>query len=334
MWAYIARRIFSASIVLTLAIFLVFILINEVGDPAASTLGPNAGPEAIADFKAKQGLDRPLMVQFASFLGVGRCVREASPAWSEDDSERGYCGLLQGDFGESFSHNEQVASVIGNRLPRTLLLGIVALVFELLLGLGVGIFAALRRNTLIDTGLMSAAYFGISLPTFVTGPIFLIVFCFLYGWFPLGGYGIDAADHLRHAILPGLTLAIIGAATYARVMRGELVEVLQSDFVRTARAKGLPASRVSMHAIRNALIPIVTMIGMSLPLLVGGAIITEKIFGWPGMGMLAIESIANLDSPVVMGVVVVFAVAVQIGNLIADIAVAALDPRVRLDASG
>lgn len=330
MIAWLIRRLLVATGVTVVVIALVFFLVNAVGDPAVATLGPNAGPEQIADFERKNGLDEPVLQQFASYLGVVPCVRDASPVAAEG----GHCGLLQGDFGESFSHNEPVSTVIAHRLPRTLLLGVVAMIFELLFGLGVGILAAVRRNTWIDTGLMALAFLGISLPSFVTGPLFLSWFGFRFGWFPLGGYGVDFWDHVYHSILPAFTLAIIGAATYARVMRGELVETLRSDFVRTAAAKGLPPSRVVGHAIRNALLPVVTLFGLSLPLLVAGAIITEKIFGWPGMGSLAIESIVNLDAPTVMGVVVVFAIAVQVGNLLADVAVALLDPRVRVEKSG
>ena len=329
MWAFIIRRLFAAFLVLINVVFLVFILIYAVGDPAGATLGPNAGPEQIADFQRKQGLDKPLLDQFLSYIGLIPCVREASPVFEEG----GHCGILQGDLGESYSHNESVASVIAQRLPRTLLLGTIAMCFELLIGLFLGVLAAVRRNTWIDSGLMAGAYFGISLPTYVTGPIFLLVFAFLLGWFPLGGYGRDFVDHVYHAILPAFTLAIVGSATYARIMRSELVDTLRSDFVRTAAAKGLPPRRVVWHAVRNALLPIVTMMGLSLTLLVAGAIITEGIFGWPGMGSLAIHSIFNLDAPTVMGVVLVFAVTVQMGNLLADIAVAALDPRVRLNSS-
>ncbi|MEM9071513.1 MAG: ABC transporter permease [Myxococcota bacterium] len=421
MGAFIVRRLLGAIVVVFVVVLLVFFLVNWVGDPAVATLGPNAGPSQIQDFKRKHGLDRSLMEQFVSYLGVGGCARGRRAAGVEDeltarlsngrevhrphrvDDEhpggtppevggvlspdegrwrldatltqggrtqsftgsgnldtladavagdlrtalgdapvvvvnrinRGdRCGLLQGDLGESFGHNEPVAEVIAHRLPRTLLLGAVAMSIELLIGLGVGIFAALRRNTWVDTGFMSAAYLGISMPTFVTGPIFLAVFGFYYGWFPLGGYGSGFWDHVYHALLPGFTLAIIGAATYARVMRSELVDTLRSDYIRTAAAKGLPGRGVVRHAVRNALLPIATMVGLSLTLLVAGAIITETIFGWPGMGNLAIRSIVNLDAPTVMGVVLVFAVTVQVGNLLADIAVAFLDPRVRLEKSG
>ncbi len=418
MWAFIVRRALGAMTVVFIVVLLVFFLVNWVGDPAVATLGPNAGPAQIQDFQRKHGLDRPLIEQFVSYLGIGTCARGRRAAAVEDEltaaiAEQGSrvhrphrvgetrpagpaptvkgviqpsgnrwrltvtvgdhtfesrgnvgtladgvaadvvaalhdepvvvverfgradrCGLLQGDLGESFGHHEPVTQVIAQRLPRTLLLGAIAMVMELLFGLGIGILAAYRRNTWIDTGLMSAAYLGISMPTFVTGPIFLAVFGFYYGWFPLGGYGVGFWDHIYHALLPGFTLAIIGAATYARVMRSELVDTLRSDYIRTAAAKGLPTHSILRHAVRNALLPIVTMLGLSLTLLVAGAIITETIFGWPGMGNLAIRSIVNLDTPTVMGVVLVFAVTVQTGNLLADIAVAFLDPRVRLETSG
>ena len=417
MGAFIARRLLGAITVVLIVVMLVFILVNAVGDPAASTLGPNAGPAQIQAFQRKHGLDQSLGAQLGSYLGFGQCVRGRRAGAIEDaiagglsaegktvarphridggEHRRGAvevhgalsptrdrwllevrvgdtrieregnietlgrevtpdvlaaiggehvtvrrfarvdrCGLLQGDLGESFGHNESVTAVIGHRLPRTLLLGVLALLFELVIGLSIGVIAAVKRNTWVDTGLLSVAYLGISMPTFVLGPIFLAVFGFFYGWFPLGGYGVTFGDHVYHAILPAFTMAVVGAATYARVMRSELVDTLRSDFIRTAAAKGLPQSGVLRHAIRNALLAIVTMIGLSMPLLVAGAIITEQIFGWPGMGSLALHSITNLDTPSVMGVVLVFAVTVQVGNILADIAVAYLDPRVRIEQSG
>lgn len=331
MMHFIAERTAWGAVVLMSVVTLVFFLIFIAGDPAVTVLGPQARAEQIADFKAKKGLDQPVIEQFLSYLGLMPCVRRDSPKYERGDGSRGFCGLLQGDLGESYSHHESVAQVIRYRLPRTLLLASIAVLFELILGLTAGIIAALRRNRWIDTSIMLATFVGISLPTYVTGPIALLLFAFLLGWFPFGGYGVDAIDHVYHALLPAFVLAIAGAAEYARVMRGELVETLRQDHVRTARAKGLPMSHVVMkHAVRNALLPIVTMIGLSLPFLVGGAIITEKIFAWPGLGLLTIESIESLDAPVIMAVVLMFGVAVQIGNLLADIAVAALDPRIRL----
>ena len=331
MTRFIVQRALWGLLVVMSVVTLVFFLIFVAGDPAVTILGPQARAEQIADFKAKKGLDQPVARQFLSYLGILPCVRRDSPKYEREDGSRGFCGVLQGDLGESYSHHESVADVIGHRLPRTLLLAAMAILFELIIGLTAGIIAALRRNRWTDTSIMFATFVGISLPTYVTGPIALLLFAFLLGWFPFGGYGVDPLDHIYHALLPSLILAVAGAATYARVMRGELIETLRHDHVRTARAKGMPPRRVVVrHAIRNALLPVVTLIGLSLPFLVGGAIITEKIFAWPGLGLLTIESINSLDAPVIMAVVLMFGVAVQLGNLLADIAVAALDPRIRL----
>ena len=332
MMRFIAQRAMWGVLVIMSVVTLVFFLIFVAGDPAVTVLGPQARAEQIADFKAKKGLDQPVPEQFLSYLGLAPCIRKDSPRYERDDGSRGFCGILQGDLGESYSHHESVADVIAHRLPRTLLLASMAVLFELFIGLGAGVIAALRRNRWSDTIIMFATFVGISLPTYVTGPIALLLFSFLLGWFPFGGYGVGAADHIYHALLPSLILAVAGAATYARVMRGELIETLRHDHVRTAKAKGMPMSRVViMHAIRNALLPVVTLIGLSLPFLVGGAIITEKIFAWPGLGLLTIEAIESLDAPVIMAVVLMFGIAVQVGNLLADIAVAALDPRIRLE---
>ncbi|MCS6797493.1 MAG: ABC transporter permease [Myxococcota bacterium] len=309
MTRYVLRRLAWALFVVWAALSLVFVLVHGVGDPAAATLGPRAGAEQLREFRRKHGLDRPLLEQYARYVA----------------------GVVRGDLGTSFRDEQPVSRVIATRLPRTLLLGALALAFELVIGLGLGIFAALRRNTIWDTGTVALTFVGISAPTFVTGLVFLYVFAFLYGWFPVGGYGVDALDHLRHAILPAFTLAIFGAATYARLMRSEMVEVLGSDYVRTARAKGASRLRAALaHAARNAMLPVVVLVGLQLSTLVSGAIITEQIYAWPGMGRLAFEAISALDAPLVLGVVLVTAATVQAGNLLADIAIAALDPRVRM----
>jgi len=330
--AFLVRRVAWALFVVAAVVTFVFALMFAFGDPAASTLGPNARAEQLQDFRARYGMDRPMLEQYLSYLGLGHCVRRTSPAYDEG---RGRCGLLQGDFGESYSHNEPVIEVIGHRLPRTILLSGLAMTFELLLGLFVGILAAVRKQTWLDTLAMATAFLGISLPTFVTGPIFLDFVAFKAGLFPVGGYGVDLVDHLYHALLPAFTLAIVGAATYARIMRSELIETMRADYIRTARAKGLSPARVLFaHGVRNALLPIVTLMGLSMAFLVSGAIITEYIFAWPGMGALAIEAINNMDVFTVMGVVLIISLAVQAGNLLADVAVAALDPRVRLRTRG
>ena len=304
----ILKRIVVGVLVVLVAISTVFVLASEVGDPASANLGPNASPEAKAAWRREHGYDRPTSERYVRYLG----------------------GLLQGDLGTSFRDDQPVTRVILQRLPRTLLLSGMALMFEFAIGLLLGTLAALRRGTLLDTGFMGLAFLGISIPSFVSGPIFLLVFAFRLGWFPIGGYGYDFWDHVGHAILPAFTMAIIGAATYARVMRSEMIETMQADYIRTARAKGLdPFSVVVRHGVRNALLPIVTLMGLSFPLLVSGAIITEQIYNWPGMGRLAIESIYSLDVPMIMGVVLFAAVFVQVGNLLADVAIGLLDPRVR-----
>jgi peptide/nickel transport system permease protein len=308
MLSFMARRLAWAILVLWLVMSGVFLLVHVIGDPARAALGEKAGPAQLDAFRRKHGLDRPLPERYGTYLK----------------------SLATLDLGTSFQDEEPVLGLIGRRLPRTMLLGAMALVLELLIGLGIGIATAVKRNTWFDTGMMALAIVGISMPTFVTGLWFLSYFAFRLGLFPVGGYGVDFVDHLRHGFLPALTLAVVGAATYARVMRGEMIEALRSDYVRTARAKGAAPWRVLLlHAGKNALLPIVTMVGISLRMLVSGAIITEAIFGWPGMGRLAVEAISGLDLPVVMGIVFVACTAVQLGNVLADITVAALDPRVR-----
>ncbi len=307
MIGFALRRFLWALFVLWVVMSGVFLLVHVIGDPARATLGEKASAEQLAAFREERGLDRPLHERYARYIGE----------------------LVTLELGNSYQDGQPVRSVIATRLPRTALLGAMALSFELLFGLLVGTFAALKKDSWFDTGAMGLAFLGISMPTFVTGLWFLGYFAFRLGWFPVGGYGVDFWDHVHHGVLPALTLAVVGAATYARMMRSEMIEALRSDYVRTARAKGLHPSRVVLvHGVRNALLPIVTLIGMSLRILVSGAIITEAIFSWPGMGRLAVEAIAGLDLPVVMGIVFVACAAVQLGNFLADVAIAALDPRV------
>lgn len=304
----LGKRLARGVLVLWIAITIVFFLAHGAGDPAVAMLGARANPQQLQAFRRTHGLDAPLVEQYGRYLA----------------------GVVALDLGRSWRDSQPVGHVIATRLPRTLLLGSMALCFELLIGLGIGTIAALRRNGPIDTVAMGLAFLGISAPTFLTGLVFLQIFAFRLGWFPVGGYGVDLADHVRHATLPALTLAIVGAATYARIMRSELIETLRQDYVRTARAKGLSPIHVVRHAVRNALLPIVTLVGLSMPLLVSGAVITESVYAWPGVGRLAFESISSGDVPIILGVVLVAAVAVQLGNLGADLAVAALDPRIRM----
>jgi peptide/nickel transport system permease protein len=308
MMRFLLGRLCSAVLVLWLVMTGVFLLVNVVGDPARAALSEKASPEQLEAFRKKHGLDRPLRERYGQYL----------------------LELASLDLGVSFQDAQPVTELIARRLPRTLLLGAMALSFELILGLGAGVLAALYRKTWLDTLIMAISFAGISMPSFVIGLWLLGYFAFRLGWFPIGGYGVSALDHLRHAVLPALTLAVMGAATYARLMRSELIEALKSDYVRTARAKGLSMRRVVLvHALRNALVPIVTLLSVSLRIVVSGAVITETIFGWPGMGRLAFEAISGLDLPVVLGIVFVACGVVQLANIVADVAVVALDPRLR-----
>lgn len=302
------RRIARSVFVVWLAMSLVFVLTNLIGDPAIATLGPRAHASQIAEFREAHGLDRPFYAQYLSYFG----------------------GILRGDLGRSFRDDQPVLDVVLTRLPRTVLLGSLALTFELIFGLSLGLVAALRRNTLVDTVAMGLAYLGISTPSFLIGLVMMEVFAFRLGWLPVGGYGVTAIEHVEHALLPALTLAVAGAATYARILRGEMIETLRADYVRTARSKGLSRARVVVaHALRNAVLPIITLLGMSMPLLVAGAIVTETVFGWPGVGRLAIEATYALDVPMLLGIVLLSAITVQMGNLLADVVVSRIDRRVQ-----
>jgi peptide/nickel transport system permease protein len=304
----IALRALRGVFVVWLAMSIVFFAVHGIGDPAVATLGPRARPEQIETFRERHGLDRPLHEQYGHYL----------------------LGLATLDLGTSWRDERRVLDVLAIRLPRTLVLMSLATLFELALGLGIGLLAARRRGTLIDTVAMGASFLGVSTPSFFLGVLALQFLAFRLGLFPVGGYGVDGPDHVWHAILPALVLASLGAATYARLLRSEVLEVSAQDHVRTARAKGLSPTRILFaHVVRNALPPIVTMIGLSLPGLVAGAVVTESVFGWPGMGRLAMESIYSFDLPMLLGIVFVGAVTVQLGNLGAELVVARIDPRVR-----
>ncbi len=328
---FLIRRIAFAVFVVFTAVSIIFVVLLGVGDPCLASLGANARADQVKACRAEHGFDKPVLEQYTSYLGLSACIKEGDPAWDKDPDKRGHCGILQGNFGLSMTYKEPTLDVILKRLPRTLLLGAVTLLIEFLLGLTLGILAALRRNSWFDTSVMGLAFLGISAPSFLTGLVFLNWWAFRMGWFPVGGYGEGFWDHVYHAILPAFTLAIIGAATYARMMRSEMIDTMQADYIRTAKAKGASPLRIVFgHAIRNAMLPIVTMMGLSLTLLVSGAVITETIYSWPGMGKLVIESITNNDIWIVLTVVVFASATVQLGNLIADVAVAALDPRIRI----
>lgn len=305
MLRFLARR-FAQAVLVILGITLVTFVISHVvpADPARMIAGRSASAATVASIRHQLGLDQPLPVQYVRYL----------------------VQLLHGNLGRSYVQRTDVASLIASRLPATLLLMAGAIFFELLLGLPAGVFGASRRGTRADKTTMVMSFVGVSAPQFVVGLLLLYVFGYQFALFPLGGYG-----GLGHLILPALTLGIAGGGWYARQSRSSMVDTLRQDYVRTARAKGASEWRtVLLHAGRNAALPVVAMIGLDIGNFMQGVIVVEAVFGWPGIGQLTWQAIQQLDIPIIMGVTIVAATAIVIGNLLADIITGVLDPRVRL----
>lgn len=273
-------------------------------DPVRMMAGRNATPETVASIRHQLGLDRPVPVQYLSYLGR----------------------LAEGDLGRSYMQKTEVTVLIASRLPATLQLMAGAIFFELLIGLTAGIWAATRRGRASDRWVMILSFVGVSAPQFVVGLLMLYVFANLLNLFPLGGYG-----SLHHLILPALTLGITGGGWYSRVIRSTMLDILRQDYIRTARAKGLSERKVVLvHALRNAILPVVAMVGLDIGIFMSGAVVVESVYGWPGIGQLAWQAIQVIDIPIIMGVTLTAAVAIVLGNLLADLATPFIDPRVRL----
>jgi len=301
---YLLRRLVLTIPVLLGVATLVFALIHLVpGDPAQAMLGEQAPVADLADLRAKLGLDQPLLVQYGKFLG----------------------GLVRGDLGTSFRYNTPVASEIRLRLGRTAQLALVAMAVALIIALPLGILGALYRGQAIDQAAMAVSLAGIAMPNFWLGPLLAIIFAVELGWLPVSGTG-----SWRHLVLPAVTLGAALAAIVARMTRASLVEELSELYVLAARARGVSRSRaVLRHALRNSLIPVVTIVGLQLGAVLTGTIITETIFSWPGVGRLLIQAINFRDYPLVQGCILFIAVTYVAMNLIVDVAYAWLDPRIR-----
>jgi peptide/nickel transport system permease protein len=302
---HLAGRLGQAALLLVGVSFITFILLYILpADPARQLAGRSATPETVETIRQQLGLDRPFHEQYLRYLG----------------------NLVQGDLGRSYTQKTEVAEVVAARLPPTLLLMAAAIVVELMIGLTIGVLAALRPGSRFDQGAMIVSFIGVSTPQFVGGILMLYVFAVQLDWFPVGGYGT-----FRHLVLPAVTLGVLGAGWYSRMMRSSMLDVLARDFIRTARAKGIPEGRVVVvHALRNAVLPVIAMIGIDVGLFMSGAVIVESVFGWPGIGQLAWQAIQQVDIPIIMGVTLVAAVAIVLGNLIADLAAPFVDPRIRL----
>jgi peptide/nickel transport system permease protein len=277
-------------------------------DPVKALLGPHATPEAIARVQTYYCLDRGIVDQYGCWLDH----------------------VVHGDLGESYRSKRAVTAIIADRVWPTAQLALAAILLQLVIGVPLGMIAATRRNRWPDHAANAIGLVGQSAPTFVIGTVALYVLGYRFGWFPISGYGSGGWDRLHHLVLPAMTLAAVGIAYYARVVRSELVDVLSEDYIRTARAKGLSERAVvGRHALRNALGPLVTLIGLDLGVLLGGAVVTESIFAWPGLGREVLQAILEVDMPLILGVVLVSAIAITVANLLVDLAHLWIDPRLR-----
>lgn len=306
----ITERLLSVPLTVLGAITITFLILHLTpGDPAEIMLGDYATPERVQALRARLGLDQPLPVQYVTYLGA----------------------VARGDFGRSLATGENVIEEIMNVLPHTGALAVASILVSIIVGIPLGVMAAVNRNRFADYATMFASLFGISMPIFVFGFLMLFVFSYQLRWFPLIGVG-DAGnfpDMLWHLVLPALVLGLSSAALIARSTRSSVLDVLSKDYLRTAHAKGLGANTVLWkHAFRNALIPVITILGIQLGILLGGTVVTEMVFSRQGIGKLLVDGILARDYPRVQGIVAIFALLVIVVNLITDFAYSVIDPRV------
>lgn len=328
MIAFFFRRLLAAvPLVLGIATLVFFLLSLAPGDAVSFLVSPNITPEALEQIRRNMGLDQPVHVRYLRWMG----------------------SMLRGDFGISFSRNEPVLDIILQILPNTLVLSLCAIFLAFAGGILIGVFQAVRQNRLADSSLSVLSLFFYSMPSFWLALMLILVFSLgarnLWEWpiwFPASGMtsvdypfmspGEQLLDRLAHLILPATSLALVLAAGIARYMRASMLEVIRQDYIRTARSKGLSEFRVVVkHALRNGLIPIVTLLGLYLPAFFSGAVLIETVFAWPGMGRLVVDAIFQRDYPVVMAGTFIFAIMVVAGNLVADMLYALVDPRIRYE---
>ena len=331
---YIIKRLLQIIPVILGVTLIAFALIHLApGDPVRTMLGQHATQQEIDEISAKYGLDQPLYVQYFVWLG----------------------DVLKGDLGRSILSHEYVSTEIASRFPNTIELAIAAMIFAVIIGVVAGVISATKQYTIADYSVMGVALFGISMPVFWLGIMLMMIFGVFLGWLPIGGRinllipftritGFMVLDSiitgnwaalisvLRHLILPAIALGTIPMAIIARTTRSSMLEVLRQDFIRTQRAKGLSEYKVVYkHAIRNAMVPVVTVIGLNFGLLLSGAILTETVFSWPGVGRLVVDAVYQRDYPLVIGCILVFALVFVIVNLITDILYTYIDPRIHYD---
>lgn len=304
MFFLILRRLVQAALILLGVAAITFVLLYALpADPARMIAGRSATAQTVANIRHELGLDQPLLVQFSTYL----------------------TNLLHGNLGRSYAQKTEVWTLIVARLPATLVLMLTGILVEVVLGLTLGTIAAIRRGGFVDRLVMMASFVGVSAPQFVVALLLLYVFAVTLGWLPMSGYGTFA-----HVVLPASTLGVLGAGWYARMVRSAMIDVLNQDYVRTARAKGLSSRRIIFrHALPNAILPIIAMIGIDIGQFMGGVVVVEAVYGWPGIGQLAWQAIQQVDIPIIMGVTLTSALAIVIGNLLADLVAPLIDPRIR-----
>jgi peptide/nickel transport system permease protein len=319
MLAFLIRRMLQAMAVMTVVAFCAFMFFQYVGDPVLSMLGQDATPEQAQQLRIDLGLDQPFVVQFWRFI-QNACV---------------------GDFGLSLHQGVKVSSLIAQRLPATLELAFCAALLALLLGVPMGVFAAIKRKHWFSQLLMTISLLGVSLPTFLIGILMILIFSVQLGWLPSFGRGevqqfgfwstgMLSIDGWLHLILPVSTLALFQLALIMRLVRSEMLEVLRTDFIKFARARGLPEWRIYFnHALRNSLVPVITVTGLQLGSLIAFAIITETVFQWPGMGLLFIQAVAHADVPVMAAYLCLISLIFVLINLCVDLLYLRVDPRLK-----
>ncbi|MEM0906560.1 MAG: ABC transporter permease [Pseudomonadota bacterium] len=311
MTAFIIKRLGFAVVTLFGVLTIVFFIVRVLpGDPALVVLGDQASQEAIEVMRTRLGLDEPLIVQYFEFLG----------------------GVLVGDWGTSLISNRPVIQEIMNVLPATIELTVVSLILGAVVGIPLGVWSALRRNKLVDYVVRIASLLGLSLPAFVSAVLLLIAFAIQLKWFPVisSGQGDSFADRMRDLALPAINLGLIMAAYITRVSRSAMLEVLNQDYVRTAEAKGLSGTVIVWrHALRNALIPVVTVVGLYLGILIGNSVLTEIVFNRPGLGKLIVGALNQRDYTMLQGMMVIYTLIVVMVNLITDLVYGLIDPRIK-----
>ena len=321
MLAFVVRRIAQAALVMLVVAFIAFALFQYVGDPVLSMLGQDATPEQRAELRHDLGLDDPFYLQFAHFLG----------------------NAAQGDFGLSYRQGRKVSTLIRERFPATLELSFVAALLALAVGVPLGVYTALRRRGVLSNLLLAASLVGVSLPTFLIGIFLILLFAVVLGWLPSYGRGETVAigwwttglltrEGLAHLVLPAITLALFQMTLIMRLIRSEMLEVLRTDYIKFARARGLPDRAVHFgHALKNTLVPVITIAGLQLGGIIAFAIVTETVFQWPGMGLLFIQAVQFADIPIMAAYLCLIALVFVVINLVVDLLYFAVDPRLRMD---